>query len=65
MKTYGFLVAIESDQSVTKEFIEDAISFYMDDDNHYKMWGSSRINVEALGLIDVYNEDGTKQEETN
>ena len=63
MKTYGYLVAIETDDEILANVVYQAIVNTFDDDNHYKQYGKAKVDVEFLGEIDVYNETGVKIEE--
>ena len=63
-KAWGYLVAIESDSPPDPFYLKDGIgdrlaSFEFTDLN------IKHVDVELMGEIDIYNEDGTKQEETN
>lgn len=50
LSTHAFLVAIEDEIPVTKEQVSQVLK---------DAFGRSNVDVEALGVIDVYNEDGT------
>lgn len=59
MKTWGYLIAIESEEDPGKDVIADGIKYYLDDDNDYKLWGYVKVDVEALGQLDVYPEEAS------
>ena len=64
MKTYGFLVAIETDATLDPEELNDLIINAIEYSSNIQQI-ALEVDCETLGEIDVYSEDGTKQEETN
>lgn len=57
MKTYGYLIAIESDKPLEKDEVEEALAMWLDHDNNYKKYKTDLIEAEALGEIECYEED--------
>ena len=62
-KWYGYLVALELDESlqIPAKALARVLEVNLNDDINEP----PTVEVEAMGELDVYNEDGTKQEETD